>query len=102
MRVSIFRMILKIIVSLSHIKSSCSAKKEKKIMEIQPGDDSSQMQSAYSMSLQQALKMRQDIVLDFTNLKACLDPLAEYATQNAESNDQNQQTQVKAEIISLV
>lgn len=70
-------------------------------MDIQSGDNSSPMQSAYSKSLQQALKMRENIVLDFTNLKACLDPLAEYTAQNSESNDQGQQTQVRTSTISF-
>ena len=63
-------------------------------MDIQTGDNCLQIQSAYAKSLQQSLKTRRDIVLDFTNLKACLDPLAEYANHNVESGDQEQQTQV--------
>ena len=88
-------MLLKIFVPFFHIKRpSCSSSQGLLTMDIQSGDNTLQMQSAYAKSLQQTLKTRQDLVLDFTNLKACLDPLAEYANQNAESNGQEQQTQV--------
>ncbi len=40
---------------------------------------------SYAAALQQALLHCKDMVVDFTSLKACLDPLAESAAENTDN-----------------
>ena len=49
--------------------------------------------SGYARSLQNSLLLRKDLILDFTSLKACLDPLTE-SQQDSEDGKNTKQLQV--------
>ncbi len=46
-----------------------------------------EVRESYAKTLQKALLQRKDMVIDFSSLKACLDPLAEAVTERKDSGE---------------